>query len=597
MKAKEFPDHHVWFNAQPLTVKRDLRGKLVLIDFWTYCCINCLHVLPDLEFLEQKFSGENAIVFMGCHSAKFVNEKGAEKVRDAILKYEIKHPVVNDDKMLVWRNFERRSWPSLIVLSPESVPILILTGEGHRQVLDLFLSVAYDFYYERLDHTCTIKWQPEEQKEIAEKQKRVNQTISETEEEIRGRGQNLRYPGKLLCVEKQAGLDHNLIVVSDTANNRLVIINEETMEFEEQIGNGKIGLVDGYYNEAQFHHPQGLCHVFRENQHFVYLCDTKNHAIREINLSTKEVLTVIGTGEKGFDKEGNKSPETQRLSSPWDIVAVNRDTLIFAMAGTHQIWALNLKTNRGFNFSGSGREGNLNSKSDLKACEWAQPSGLAIGLISASHIELYVADSESSAIRSVNMKSLKSSRNLVGGDNNPRNLHAYGDTDGVGVEAKLQHPLGVHFIPEKNVIIVTDTYNHKIKVVDPFRNEIFSWLGSGKNRLRDETTFKACFNEPSGVSSLYDEERRDVKVYICDTNNHCIRRIYYDVGVVETPRISGVPSCASGECVQVDQSDSEVNANKEHQIQQREQPANDGKNQGLQCNEDGTCVAPSDWLE
>ena len=85
-------------------------------------------------------------------------------------------------------------------------------------------------------------------------------------------------------------------------------------------------------------------------------------------MTTKEVFTVIGTGEKGFDKEGNRAPESQRLSSPWDIVAVNRDTPIFAMAGTHQIWALNLKTNRGFNFSGDGREGNLSHKSDLKHC-------------------------------------------------------------------------------------------------------------------------------------------------------------------------------------------------------------------------------------
>ena len=161
-KAQEFPQNHSWFNSAPLTIERDLRGKLCLIDFWTYCCINCLHVLPDLEFLEQKFAGENAIIFMVCPSAKFVNEKGAEKVRDAILKYEIKHPVINDDKMLVWRSFERRSWPGLVVLSPNSVPILILSGEGHRQVLDLFLSVAYDFYYERLDHRGTINWQPEE---------------------------------------------------------------------------------------------------------------------------------------------------------------------------------------------------------------------------------------------------------------------------------------------------------------------------------------------------------------------------------------------------------------------------------------------------
>ena len=143
------------------------------------------------------------------------------------------------------------------------------------------------------------------------------------------------------------------------------------MTFEDQIGNGKIGLVDGTYSEAQFHHPQGICHVFREGSHFLYMCDAKNHAIREINLTKKEVLTVIGTGEKGFDKEGNRTPETQRLSSPWDIVAVNRDTLIFAMAGTHQIWAINLKTNRGFNFSGSGKEGNLNHRTNIKECEWA----------------------------------------------------------------------------------------------------------------------------------------------------------------------------------------------------------------------------------
>jgi hypothetical protein len=96
------------------------------------------------------------------------------------------------------------------------------------------------------------------------------------------------------------------------------------------------------------------------------VCDTKNHAIRELNLSKLEVLTVIGTGEKGSDKEGNKSAETQRLSSPWDIVAVNRDTLVFAMAGTHQIWASNLKTNKAFNFSGTGREGNLNHDTDIK---------------------------------------------------------------------------------------------------------------------------------------------------------------------------------------------------------------------------------------
>jgi DNA-binding beta-propeller fold protein YncE len=274
----------------------------------------------------------------------------------------------------------------------------------------------------------------------------------------------------------------------------------------------------------------------------LYLCDTKNHAIREINMAKKEVLTVIGTGEKGNDKEGNKNPEEQKLSSPWDIVAINRDTLIFAMAGTHQIWALNLKTNRGFVFSGNGREGNFNCKSDLKECEWAQPSGLSLGIISNNKIELYVADSESSAIRSINMKTLQASRLLVGGDKNPKNLHAYGDQDGQSEVAKLQHPLGVCFIPDKNVIAVTDTYNHKIKVIDPFNNEIFSWLGNGQATLVDDQTFDASLNEPSGICSIFDPAADDIKVFIADCNNHCIRYVHYDTGILTTPEFKGVPS-------------------------------------------------------
>ena len=119
----------------------------------------------------------------------------------------------------------------------------------------------------------------------------------------------MNYPGKILCIEKQAELDRNLLIISDTANNRLIIVNEDTMEFESQVGTGEVGLVDGSFSEAQFHNPQGMCHVFRDGMHFVYLCDTRNHAIREINLNKREVLTVIGTGEKGFDKQGNKAPE------------------------------------------------------------------------------------------------------------------------------------------------------------------------------------------------------------------------------------------------------------------------------------------------
>lgn len=256
-------------------------------------------------------------------------------------------------------------------------------------------------------------------------------------------------------------------------------------------------------------------------------------------------MTVIGTGEQGRDREGNKNPEVQKLSSPWDVVAINRDTLIIAIAGTHQIWALNLKNNRCFNFSGSGSEGNLDSKSSLKKCEWSQPSGLSLGVISKDKIEIYVADSESSAIRAINMKTLSGSRNIVGGDSNPRNLHAYGDVDDIGINAKLQHPLGVHFIKHKNVVLVTDTYNHKVKVIDPFTNEIFSWLGNGNGSLKDGNAMSSEFSEPSGICSIWLKDENDndkLLVYVADCNNHCIRLIDYDEGDVTTLELFNVPT-------------------------------------------------------
>ena len=145
------------------------------------------------------------------------------------------------------------------------------------------------------------------------------------------------------------------------------------------------------------------------------------------------------------------------------------------------------------------------------------------------------------------MKTLQASRLLVGGDKNPKNLHAYGDLDGQADVAKLQHPLGVHFISDKNVIAVTDTYNHKIKVIDPFNNEIFSWLGNGKAALKDELTFDAQLNEPSGICSIWDPAQDDIKVFIADCNNHCIRYVHYDQGLLKTPEFKGIPTMFENE--------------------------------------------------
>ncbi|CAI2361760.1 unnamed protein product [Moneuplotes crassus] len=543
--AKDFPSRHQWFNTEPLSLRKELKDKLVVIDFWTYCCINCLHVLPDLEWLENKYSDEAGIAFVGCHSAKFSNEKESDKVQEAVRKYDVKHPVFNDKEMIFWEQLERNSWPSIAILSPDGVPILFLSGEGHRERINLFLEVAVDFYGDRLDRT-PLDLYLEEEKEIEERESKENRLDSLTSEESAALKSNLRFPSKVICIANQALLpyDGNVMIFSDTGNNRVIIADLETNECLDVVGSGKIGFDNGEYENSSFHHPQGICHIFKDEQHYLYVCDSNNHAIRRINLNKKEVATVIGTGKQGNDREGNQNPDVQELSSPWDIVAINKDTLIIAMAGIHQIWALNLKNNKCFNFSGTGAEANLDSDDSLNKCAWSQPSGLSLGVLNEETTEIYVADSESSAIRAIDMKSCTSSRNVVGGDNNPYNLFAYGDKDGVGIRAKLQHPLGVHFVKNKNIVLVTDTYNHKIKIIDPLTDEIHSWLGNGEGGLQDGNLESSQFSEPSGCYSIWTKDisgNDKLTVLIADTNNHCIRTVDYEDGEVTTLELKNIP--------------------------------------------------------
>jgi len=123
------PTDLVWLNtAKPLRLE-ELRGKFVLLDFWTYCCINCMHVIPELKRLEKGYPTE--LVVIGVHSAKFSNERLTDNIRQAILRYEIGHPVVNDKEMQIWRSYAVRSWPTLVLVDPEGYVIGAYSGEGN----------------------------------------------------------------------------------------------------------------------------------------------------------------------------------------------------------------------------------------------------------------------------------------------------------------------------------------------------------------------------------------------------------------------------------------------------------------------------------
>jgi sugar lactone lactonase YvrE/thioredoxin-related protein len=462
-----------WLNTAGDIRLKDLRGKIVLLDFWTYCCINCMHVLPDLAYLEKKFDKE--IVVIGVHSAKFDNEKETENIRGAILRYEIAHPVVNDSNMTIWRKFRVSSWPTLVVIDPEGNYVGQISGEGNRAILEEVIGKMIAFHKSKgtLDDT-PVQFHLEKQKAAATP---------------------LRFPGKILADE--AG---NRLFISDSNHNRIVVA-DLSGKVQAVIGSGAIGNADGSFEQAQFDHPQGM----DLDGNILYVADTENHLIREIDLAKKQVRTIAGTGVQARDRGLGGKPLETALSSPWDVKLVD-GKLYIAMAGPHQIWVLNGSESVRV-FAGSGREDIINGP--LAEAALAQPSGIA-----TDGKFLYVCDSEGSAIRKIPVDPDGEVTTLVGTYDlaHGRALFEFGDIDDVGDNARLQHPLGIAY--RKGQLYVADTYNHKIKVVDIAKRTSKTFLGNGKSGAKNDLPE---LSEPAGLAFAGD------KLYIADTNNQRIQ--------------------------------------------------------------------------
>ena len=469
-----------WLNASgPLSIK-DLRGKIVLLDFWTFCCINCMHVLPDLAYLEKKY--DKQIVVIGVHSAKFDNEKETGNIRKAILRYHIEHPVVNDANMTIWRKFGVRAWPTLVLLDPEGYYCGFLSGEGNRDVLDTVIAKVIDYH-------------------------RAKGTLDETPiqfdlEKDKAPRTPLRFPGKLL-----ADTANNRLFISDSNNHRIVVASLEG-KLIETIGCGQLGAVDGDYATARFDRPQGMC----LNGDKLYVADTENHLIRVVDLTQKTVNTLAGTGSQARGREVGGALRQTALNSPWDVEIVD-GVLYVAMAGPHQIWSHKLTSGDIQVYAGSGREDVKNGS--LSEAALAQPSDLV-----SDGSSFYVADSEGSSIRKITTRSVNNLRNpagrvttIVGSSDLPmgRCLFEFGDIDGKGAEVRLQHPLGLEL--SGDTLYIADTYNHKIKAVDLKTNEARTWLGTGQEGTSLDPV---QFAEPSGLALA------GKTLFVADTNNHRI---------------------------------------------------------------------------
>ncbi|XP_058082799.1 protein SUPPRESSOR OF QUENCHING 1, chloroplastic isoform X2 [Magnolia sinica] len=485
----EFPSKLDWLNTAPLQWHRDLKGKVVLLDFWTYCCINCMHVLPDLDFLEKKYN-DKPFTVVGVHSAKFDNEKDLEAIRNAVLRYNITHPVVNDGDMYLWRALGINSWPTFAIVAPSGKLLAQISGEGHRKDLDDFVEAALQFY--------------------GEKKILNNSSIPlalEKDSDPRLSTSPLKFPGKLAI-----DVLNNRLFISDSNHNRIVVTDLQG-NFIVQVGStGEEGLRDGTFDIATFNRPQGL--TYNPKKNVLYVADTENHALREIDFVNEMVQTLAGNGTKGSDYKGGGKGTSQVLNSPWDLCFEPASEIVYiAMAGQHQIWEHNTLDGVTRAFSGDGFERNLNGSS-AASTSFAQPSGISLF---PDSLEAYVADSESSSIRALDLKT-GGSRLLAGGD--PvfsENLFKFGDHDGSGSDALFQHPLGV-LCGKDGQIYIADSYNHKIKKLDTVSKRVVTLAGTGSAGFKDGSALLAQLSEPSGLV-----EAGNGKFFIADTNNSIIR--------------------------------------------------------------------------
>ncbi len=470
--APEFPADIPWLNTPaPLTL-RELRGKIVLLDFWTYCCINCMHVLPDLKRLEKEFP---ELVVIGVHSAKFQNEQDADNIRQAILRYDIEHPVAVDNAFYLWQQYAIKAWPSFALIDPAGKVVGSISGEGvYAQLQPLIKALSAEFaeagLLDKTPRTFAV-------------------------ERAQAAGGILSYPGKIIA-DKATGR----LLFTDSNHNR-IIITDENGNVQEIIGSGVSGQADGSFDAAQFYRPQGL--ALDAARGILYIADTDNHLLREANLRTRTVTTVLGTGQQATTYLKGGQGSTLALNSPWDVLLLNGQ-LYIAMAGPHQIWTMNLTTHEATVYAGSGHE-NLTDGPLLQAA-LAQTSGLA-----TDGKRIFFADSETSSIRYTEDGQV---RTLIG-----EGLFAFGDVDGAYPAARLQHCIGVQYYEENGrpTLLVADTYNHKIKKLDINTRTLTSWLGTGKRGNADGTAATASLNEPNGIVHL------NGKFYITDTNNGLIR--------------------------------------------------------------------------
>lgn len=474
-----------WLNViRPLSLS-DLKGRLVILDFWTFCCINCFHVLPTLRRVEEAFP--NDVTVIGVHSPKFDHERDLDALAAAVERYGVTHPVVHDPHMMLWDEYCVRAWPTLVLISPDGWIIGQIAGEPNPDMLLQGIGDMVRQFWQRgeMDPAALPLAPPQEA----------------------GTGVNrdgrLRFPGKIKACPLAGG--GKGWAIADTGHNQIVVVGDDGSELL-RYGAGAAGFEDGPAASATFSGPEGLaCDAAA-----IYVADTRNHAIRRIDRDGGQVTTLAGIGVRGTALSFAEPGGGTALASPWDLETVNGQ-LFFANAGAHQIGVLELATGMVRALAGGSGEAIVDGSGENAML--AQPSGLAL---TAAGDALYFADSETSAVRRLALTGAPRVETIVGAG-----LFDFGHDNGTLAEARLQHPLGLAWLDAER-LVVADSYNGALRMVD---------LRQGTVSDLDLCHSGVCqpLSEPAGIAA-----DGALRLLVSDTNNHRIVEVRLDRGSVST---------------------------------------------------------------
>lgn len=411
-RAVPFGPELQWLNvAKPLTLQ-SLRGKVVILDFWTYGCVNCMHVLPDLKKLEHKYGNQLAIISV--HSPKFANERHLSTLRHIVARYGIEHPVANDVNFTLWQQYGVNAWPTFVILTPDGRVVGKTSGEGQYALLDKVVAALLQEFKGQINITPLPL-------------------------------QLVRFADTPLAAPGKVAARGDLLAIADTGHNRIVFARPSG-KVVQVVGSGRACASDGAAAKACFSSPQGMAF---HNQ-ALWVADTGNNLIRRIDLRNFQVSTVAGTGQLGqFLSTGGPARKTA-LRSPWALAFLTDGRLVIAMAGSHQLWQL--AQGQLSVLAGNGREALTDGS--FSEASFNQPSGLFV-----DQQRLWVADPEASAIRQLDLQKQRV-HTLVG-----QGLFDFGLKDGSFQQALLQHALGVVRWDSQR-LVVADTYNDVLRFIN-----------------------------------------------------------------------------------------------------------------------------------